>query len=255
MEVSLIMKKILFITMLFFTTVVFAENLKVKQDANLRYSPDINSDVITIIKSDSVVDGQISSEYPDWYEITYNETLGYIHSSLIEENLDNGLLLKVFIILVVSIILLIISMKVAIINRICTILFNVVRMVFAIMCINSVGFLANLNYLQMAVIFGCITAFLTLYAIGSSAFDDTREETGNVLLNPIEGGGYKVTSEITGNSPLGNFLNAIIWSGAIGWLTGYILLNLEDTMFVGVIFLAIIGLIKGIISLIKLIKL
>lgn len=249
------MKKLMFIAMLFFATSIFAVDLKILQDANLRESPHKDSNVITVLKYDSVVEGEISNEYPDWYEIKYNEKLGYIHKSLVQESIDNSTLLKGFVIIVVSIVLLIISMKIAVINRICTILLHLARMVLAIMCINSIGFVANLDYQLMAIIFGCFTGFLILYEIGSSAFDDTREETGNVLLNPVEGGAYKLTSEITGNSPIGNFINAIFWSGVLGGITGYILFCLKDAMFMAVIILAVIGLIRGVISFIRLITL
>ncbi len=80
------MKKI-FITILVLalSSFCFAETLKINSDANVRSLPSKDGNVIEILTEGTKIDGEKSSENPDWYAITTTEgTTGYIHKSLVD---------------------------------------------------------------------------------------------------------------------------------------------------------------------------
>ena len=112
--------------------------------------------------------------------------------------------------------LLIFTMKSPLLNRIITLFFNITR-AFLI----GIAFYKQTEVISMLVTMGissCITSFLVLYGFGSTAFDDTRRERRSIILNPIEGGAYEFAERIqtVGDSPMGNFVSAIIISGIAG---------------------------------------
>lgn len=239
-------------------TGLFADSLIVKEDANLREQPDKTSAVIQVVGKNSVVSGEVSTENENWYKITYEGNEGYVHKSLVEvkgiseETVNDVKYITIFIICLIA---LIISMKLTILNRLITISLHVGRLIFVIMCMKGSILYSDDGSITVVLVFGAITAFLTLYGIGNSAFDDTRKETGNVLLNPVEGGGYKLCAEITGNSPAKTFVFSILWSVLVGVIVaivlGVVATDNEKAMYIIVIVLSIIGIVRGIISFIQ----
>lgn len=57
--------------------------ITVNEDANIRVSPDVNSDVITIAKKGDSFTGVLSSENEKWYKITVDNKDGFIHKSVV----------------------------------------------------------------------------------------------------------------------------------------------------------------------------
>lgn len=171
------------------------------------------------------------------------------------------------ILLIVGIIFFLVSFFVPVINKITVLLLHTARIVFLTYWTkNYTGPILGSD-LPSDLVFITVgfTIVLTLIGFGSSAFADTREETGNMIMNPIEGGGYKLCSEVTGNSPIGTFIGCILWSTAVGIGTLGIFMKLilpaadtaaqqtEYVLIAGII-LSIIGIIRGIISFIMLVK-
>ena len=237
---------------------LFADTLIIKEDANMREQPDKNSAIIQVVGKDSSVTGEIAAENQNWYKISYEGKEGYVHKSLVEtkgisqETVNDVKYITIFIICLIA---LIISMKLTILNRLITISLHVGRLIFVILCMKGTVLYSDDGSFTAVLVFGLITAFLTLYGIGNSAFDDTRQETGNVLLNPVEGGGYKLCAEITGNSPAKTFVLSILWSLVVGVVVAIILglvaTDNEKTMYIIVIVLSIIGIVRGVASLIQ----
>lgn len=167
----------------------------------------------------------------------------------------------VIVLLILGLIFLIISMRVKILNRLCTLLLNIARLVLLVILINDPAILysENIDMSVLLLIVASVTTFLTLYGLGSTAFDDTRQETGNYILNPIEGGGYKISKEITGSSPIGTFIVAILFSAGIGvamyflilWLQNKQLDVLSDANIVFLFIVTIVGIIRALISFFK----
>ena len=75
------------------------------------------------------------------------------------------------------------------------------------------------------------------------------------MLNPVEGGGYKLCAEITGNSPAKTFVFSILWSVLVGVIVaivlGVVATDNEKAMYIIVIVLSIIGIVRGLVSFIQ----
>ena len=239
---------------------LFATRLKVKEDANMREQPDKDSAIVMVVKHNVNLEGEEDTNNQNWYKVTYEGKTGYIHSSLLEKNeieiSETDAKGIVFIIVgIIVLVILVITLKIPVISGIITILLHVGRLIYVISALRRFGANPLENPGFELVILGFFTAGLTLYGIGQSAFDDTRRETGNVLLNPVEGGGFKLVNEVAGNSPLKTFGLSILWSGIVGFVVAFVLglIATEHTtaMFVIVLVLSIIGMIRGVISLLK----
>ena len=63
---------------------VFAEKLKISQDANMRAAPNKDSEVVKVLKSGTTCEGELSKENSNWYEIKVDESVGYVHKSLVK---------------------------------------------------------------------------------------------------------------------------------------------------------------------------
>ena len=247
-------------------------NFITTEDANLRSVPDKQSEVIGVIKKGSVVAVDFTEEIEEWYKVSYENQTGYVHKSLVKQEAPKkffsdgfwGVLAFVLLVVVgiAFIALFVASMKSAAANRIITLLLNITRIVLIIIWSKSALDL----YAHMGFYMALITFILTLYSFGSSAFDDTREESVYFALDPIGNGGYKLVqrSEVIGDSPFATFLSAVVYSAVIAgimlvvcwvgsaWLAanapglgetmGYILLPL---------IIAIVGIIRAVISLVK----
>ena len=90
---------------------------------------------------------------------------------------------------ILGFIFLIISMRVKFLNRLCTLLFNITRLVLLIILINNPAklYTEEIDMSIILLIIAGVTTFLTLYGLGSTAFDDTREEDA---MNVKVGKGY-----------------------------------------------------------------
>lgn len=83
------MKKNLTFFILFFMCVtLFAEKIRISQDANIRSAPNKDSAVIKILKSGTVCEGELSKKNANWYEIKLDDTVGYVHKSLVKTSFD-----------------------------------------------------------------------------------------------------------------------------------------------------------------------
>lgn len=162
---------------------------------------------------------------------------------------------------ILGFIFLIISMRVKFLNRLCTLLFNIARLVLLIILINSPAklYTDEIDMSIILLIIAGVTTFLTLYGLGSTAFDDTREETGDFIINPIEGGGYKIAKEITGTSPIGTFIVAILFAAGIGVAMYFLILWLQDKQLdvlsgansAFLLVVSILGILRALISFFK----
>lgn len=63
---------------------LFAEKLKISQDANMRAAPNKDSEVVKVLKSGTTYEGELSKENSNWYEIKVDESVGYVHKSLVK---------------------------------------------------------------------------------------------------------------------------------------------------------------------------
>lgn len=155
---------------------------------------------------------------------------------------------------VIVIAILIASIKNAISCMIIKILVNIFRIIIVLTEVSKVedgDFLIDMSI---------ITAVLTLYGFGESVFQDTLHETGNLLINPTNVG-YKITNEIAGDTPIGNFISAIILSAITGvisfvvyaFLLGYLKEDFGLYYPPIIIFcsLSVIGIIRSIITFIQ----
>lgn len=68
---------------------LFAEQLKVTEDANLRELPNKDSNVITVLKAGTIGVGELSNENENWYKIKVDNTTGFIHKSLVIVSSDS----------------------------------------------------------------------------------------------------------------------------------------------------------------------
>ena len=171
------------------------------------------------------------------------------------------------ILLILGIIIFLVSFFVPVINKITILLLHIARIVVLTYWTKNYTepILGSDLPSDLALITVGFTIVLTLIGFGASAFADTREETGNIIVNPVEGGGYKLCSEITGDSPIGTFIVCIFWSLGIGVATLAIFMKLilpaadsfdeqiTYALTTGII-LSVIGIIRGIISFIMLVK-
>lgn len=83
------MKRFLtFSILLFLCMNIFAEKVKITQDANMRSAPDKDSDIVKVLKSGVVCEGELSKENSNWYEIRIDDTVGFVHKSLISTPLN-----------------------------------------------------------------------------------------------------------------------------------------------------------------------
>ena len=75
-------RHLVFIISLLITYSIFAENLQLLEDGNIRENPTIDSKIIQIGKKGDVFDGELVNQ--DWYKITINTNQkGYIHKTIL----------------------------------------------------------------------------------------------------------------------------------------------------------------------------
>lgn len=72
-----------FSILLFLCFNIFAEKIKISQDANMRSAPNKDSDIIKVLKAGTACEGVLSKVNENWYEITIDDTVGYVHKSLV----------------------------------------------------------------------------------------------------------------------------------------------------------------------------
>ena len=80
----------------------------------MRSAPDKDSDIVKVLKSGVVCEGELSKENCNWYEIRIDDTVGFVHKSLISTPLNFSSFLQnhsYLMGIVVLIILIIIIMK------------------------------------------------------------------------------------------------------------------------------------------------
>ena len=67
-------------------TNIFASNLKIKEDANVRAEPSAESEIIEVVSKDSVLPGILSEENGNWFHVSLSDGKnGFIHKSLVDE--------------------------------------------------------------------------------------------------------------------------------------------------------------------------
>lgn len=106
------MKKLIFIVSTFLLTMnLFAEKIKITQDANLRTKPSKDSEIIKVLEKDTIVEGE-RYQNSDWYQVKAKEFNGYVHKSLISEGFNTKIIMKhPFLLGVIFFILIIIIIK------------------------------------------------------------------------------------------------------------------------------------------------
>lgn len=78
------MKRFLsFSIFLFLCINIYAEKIKITQDANMRSAPSKDSDIVKVLKTGMQCEGELSKENENWYEIKVDDTVGYVHKSLV----------------------------------------------------------------------------------------------------------------------------------------------------------------------------
>lgn len=84
-------KKVLLLLALSIPTFCFAEKLKVTADANIRTLPSKDGEIIQVAKEGTVVDGEKSTENEEWFQVTIDGEVGFIHNSLVDVKKDFSL--------------------------------------------------------------------------------------------------------------------------------------------------------------------
>lgn len=65
---------------------IFAIQLKVNEDANIRNEASSKSEIIKVVPKDTVIEGILSDENENWFKVSLDDgTKGFIHKSLVDE--------------------------------------------------------------------------------------------------------------------------------------------------------------------------